>query len=60
MSRMPFPAQRLALSCLPSPRDLENREFMPTPMPVAKPIMRFWTGKARESAVTALSEILEI
>ena len=28
----------------------------PTPTPTAKPISRFWMGKASDSAVTALSD----
>ncbi len=54
---MPFPAAALARSLFPSPKDLLNREFTPTPTPVAKPMSRFCTGNARERAVTALSEI---
>ena len=39
-----------------TPEPTEVPTETPTPMPTAKPICIFWMGKARERAVTALSE----
>ena len=55
----PFSAVRLARSNSRSPRDRESRAFTPTPVPTATEIIRFWKGKARDTADRAFSLIWE-
>ena len=40
-----------------SPRLLESNAFTPTPVPIPTEIIRFWIGKASETAVRAFSLI---
>ena len=51
----PFIAVRSALAWLPSPRLLDSRALMPTPVPTATAIIRFCTGKASDTAFSASS-----
>ena len=53
--KMPFTAARLALSWFFSPRLRDSRALMPTPVPTLTAIIRFCTGKARETAFSASS-----
>ena len=53
--KIPFLAMVFACSNFFSPRLLESRALIPTPVPVATAIIRFCTGKARETAVSASS-----
>ena len=53
----PFMAAALARRWRRSPRLLDSRALMPTPVPTATAIIRFWTGKARETAFSASSLI---
>ena len=55
MTKTPFVAARFAPSKSFAPSDRESSALMPTPVPVAKAIIRFWIGKARETAVSAAS-----
>ena len=52
---MPALAARLARSMFRSPRLRESSELTPTAMPLTAAIMKFWTGKAIETAVRAAS-----
>ena len=53
---IPFPAAFVAVSVSFSPSFLERYDAIPTPVPTPKAISRFWRGKARETAVRAVSE----
>ena len=53
----PLTAAWLAVSKFFSPKLLESRALMPTPVPTATEIMRFWAGKARPTAARASSLI---
>ena len=53
--KMPFFAVALARLWFFSPRLLDSRALTPTAVPVARPIIRFWAGNARDTAVSACS-----
>ena len=53
----PWVAAALASFSRRSPRRREISEFKPTPVPTLTAIIRFCTGKARETAVSACSPI---
>ena len=51
----PLVAARLARSKSFAPSALDSSAFIPTPVPVATAIIRFWIGKASDTAVSASS-----
>ena len=54
-SSRPFMAVRSTLSCSFCPRLRESRALIPTPVPTPTEIIRFCTGKARDTAFRASS-----
>ena len=54
-SRMPWLATLSARSRCPAPSARPIRALTPTAVPVASPIIRFWAGKAKDTAVSACS-----
>ena len=54
-SSMPWLATLSARSRCPAPSARPIRALTPTAVPVARPIIRFWAGKANETAVSACS-----
>lgn len=56
-SRMPFSAAAFASSKRRSPSLRESSELMPMPVPMPTAMMRFCTGKASDTAVSAFSPI---
>ena len=53
--KTPLLATRSARSRICAPRARPIRALTPTAVPVARPIIRFWAGKARDTAVSACS-----
>ena len=53
--KMPLLATRSARSRIPAPSARPIRALTPTAVPVARPIIRFWAGKASDTAVSACS-----